>query len=125
ELPLLSCQAQSLMAQIHTRAERPAQAYRWYQAARQTLETLRSSLPGEELKTSFMKDKSEIYEGLVDLCLKRGSGQPDKEEAFQYIEQSKSRNLRDLMFKAGSEFHLTSEGDGESYRKVQELRAEI
>jgi CHAT domain-containing protein len=125
ELPLLSCQAQSLMAQIHTRAERPAQAYRWYQAARQTLETLRSSLPGEELKTSFMKDKSEIYEGLVDLCLKRGSGQPDKEEAFQYIEQSKSRNLRDLMFKAGSEFHLTAEGDGESYRKVQELRAEI
>jgi CHAT domain-containing protein len=125
ELPPLSCQAQSLMAQIYAHAENHAQAYRWYQAARQTLETLRTSLPGEELKTSFMKGKSEIYEGLVNLCLKRGSGQSDKEEAFQYIEQSKSRNLRDLMFKAGSEFRLTPEVPSEAYRKVQELRAEL
>ena len=51
-----------------------------------------------------MKDQAEVYEGLVDLCLKRGSGQSEKEEVLQYIEQSKSRNLRDLMFKAGSEF---------------------
>ena len=125
DLPLLSCQAQCLMAQIHARDHESEQAYRWYQAARRTLETLRSSLPGEELKTSFMKDKSEVYEGLVDLCLKRGSARSDREEAFQYIEQSKSRNLRDLMFKAGSEFHMTPDADGRPYRKVRELRAEI
>jgi len=125
ELPPLSCQAQSLMAQIHVRAENHAHAYRWYQAARQTLETLRTSLPGEELKTSFMKDKSEIYEGLVNLCLKRGSSESDKEEVFQYIEQAKSRNLRDLMFRAGSEFHLTPDVHSVPYRKVHELRAEL
>jgi len=125
ELPLLNCQAQCLMAQIHVRAEQPTQAYEWYQAARQTLETLRTTLPGEELKTSFMKDKLEIYEGLVGLCLERGSGQADKEEAFQYIEQSKSRNLRDLMFKGGSEFHLRLDVDSELYRRARELRAEI
>lgn len=125
ELPLLNCQAQVLMAQIHGQADKPAQSYKWYSAARQTLETLRSSLPGEELKSSFIKDKSEIYEGLVDLSLKRGSGQADNEEAFQYIEQSKSRNLRDLMFKAGSEFQLAPDVDTEQHRKVRELRAEI
>ncbi len=125
ELPPLSCQAQSLTAQIYERAENHAQSYRWYQAARQTLETLRTSLPGEELKTSFMKDKSEVYEGLVDLCLKRGSGQSNKEEVLQYIEQSKSRNLRDLMFKAGSEFDLTPDVHSGPYRKVHELRAEL
>jgi len=125
DLPLLSCQAQCLMAQIHAREDSSEQAYRWYQSARRTLETLRSSLPGEELKSSFMKDKSEVYEGLVDLCLKRGSARSDREEAFQYIEQSKSRNLRDLMFKAGSEFHLTADADSGPYRKVRELRAEI
>jgi tetratricopeptide (TPR) repeat protein len=125
ELPLLNCQAQFLMAQVHVRAERSAQAYEWYQAARRTLETLRASLPGEELKTSFMKDKLEIYEGLVGLCLERGSGRAVQEEAFQYIEQSKSRNLRDLMFKVGSEFHLPSDVDSELYRRVQEIRAEI
>lgn len=125
DLPLLSCQAQCLMAQIHVRDDRAEQAYRWYQAARRTLETLRSSLPGEELKTSFIKDKSEVYEGLVDLCLKRGSTQAHREEAFQYIEQAKSRNLRDLMFKAGSEFRLTPDADSAPYRRVRELRAEI
>lgn len=125
DLPLLNCRAQVLMAQIQVRADQPAQAYKWYLAARQTLETLRSSLPGEELKSSFIKDKSEIYEGLVDLCLKRGSGKADNEEAFQYIEQSKSRNLRDLMFKAGTEFELMPDTGSESHRKVRELRAEI
>jgi CHAT domain-containing protein len=125
DLPPLSCKAESLMAQIHLRAGNDSQAYRWYQAARQTLETLRTSLPGEELKTSFMKNKSEVYEGLVTLCLKRGSGQSDKEEAFQYIEQSKSRNLRDLMLDAGSEFQLAPDRDSAPQRKVRELRAEI
>ena len=124
ELPPLSCQAQSLTAQIYERAENHAQSYSWYQAARQTLETLRTSLPGEELKTSFMKDKSEVYEGLVDLCLKRGSAnqQGRGSSIHRTVQITKSAGPD---FKSRSEFDLTPNVHSEPYRKVHELRAEI
>jgi len=125
ELPVLSCQAQYLMGQIHVTAGRPAEAYDCYQEARRILEALRSSLHGEELKISFMKNKLEIYEGLVELCLDRNPGHRGMEEAFEYIEQGKSRSLRDLMFKSGSAFQLAPNADSELQRKVKDLRAEL
>lgn len=125
EHPVLSCQAHHLMGQIHIAAEDRAEAYNCYQEARKTLEALRTGLSREELKISFMKNRLEIYEELVELCLERSPGQRGLEEAFENIEQSKSRSLRDLMFKAGSEFHLTSNLDPDQVRKLRELRAEI
>jgi len=125
ELPALSCQAHHLMGRIHAAAARSDEAHDSYQQARQLLESLRSGLNREELKISFMKSKLEIYEGLVELCLQRPPGQQRLEEAFEHIEQSKSRSLRDLMFKSGSEFHLPSNLDPALRRKVEDLRAEI
>ena len=49
-----------------------------YQSARQSFETLRSSLRGEELKIAFVKNRLEVYENLVELCLKRNSGRPGR-----------------------------------------------
>jgi CHAT domain-containing protein/predicted negative regulator of RcsB-dependent stress response len=125
QVPALHCQAHHLMGQIHVAAARPNEAYDCYQQARQILEALRSGLNREELKISFMKTGLEIYEGLVELCVERVPGHRDLEEAFEYIEQSKSRSLRDLMFKSGSEFHLTANLDPDLIRKVRDLRAEI
>jgi CHAT domain-containing protein len=125
EVPALSCEAHHLMGRIQVAATRPREAYDSYQQARQILEALRSGLNREELKISFMRNRLEIYEGLVELCLARGPSQRGLEEAFEYIEQSKSRSLRDLMFKSGSEFRLASNLDDELRRKVQNLRAEI
>jgi tetratricopeptide (TPR) repeat protein len=125
ELPVLSYQAQCLMAQIRVTTEQPEQAYEWYQEARRTLEMLRSSLHGEELKISFLKNKLEIYEGLVELCLQRDPGQQGTEEAFGYIEQGKSRTLRDLVFKSGAAFHPALNADSDLQRKVRDLRAEL
>ncbi len=125
ELPALSCQAHELMGRINTTVGHLAEAYDCYQDARQILEALRSGLNREELKISFMKNRLEIYEGLVELCLERGPGQKGLEEAFEYIEQSKSRTLRDLMFKSGSEFHLAPSLDAELRGKLRDLRAEI
>lgn len=125
EVPALRCEAQHLMGRIHMATGRPDEAYASYQEARQILEELRSGLNREELKISFMKNRLEIYEGLAELCLQRGPGQRGLEEAFEHIEQSKSRSLRDLMFKSGSEFHLAPALDAELRLKVQNLRAEI
>lgn len=124
-LPVLICQAHHLMGQIHIAAGNRAEAYNCYQEARETLEALRSGLNREELRISFMKNRLEIYEELVELCLERSPGQRGLEEAFENIEQSKSRSLRDLMLKSGSEFLLTSNLDPDLLRKLRELRAEI
>jgi CHAT domain-containing protein/tetratricopeptide (TPR) repeat protein len=124
-VPSLRFQAHHLMGRIHLAAGRSREAYDCHQEARQILEALRSGLNREELKISFMKNRLEIYEGLVELCLELMPGLQGLEEAFEYIEQSKSRSLRDLMFKSASEFHLTANLDPDLVRKVGELRAEI
>ena len=48
-----------------------SRAYDSCQRAREALETLRSSLRGEELKIAFLKNRLEVYECLVELCLRR------------------------------------------------------
>jgi CHAT domain-containing protein/tetratricopeptide (TPR) repeat protein len=125
DVPALKCQANHLMGRIHAAARRPKQAYGCYQQACQILEALRSGLNREELKTSFMKSGQDIYEGLVEICLDRARSQTSLEEAFECIEQSKSRSLRDLMFKSGSEFHLAPNVDADIRSKVRDLRAEL
>jgi|HubBroStandDraft_6_1064221.scaffolds.fasta_scaffold48964_2 tetratricopeptide (TPR) repeat protein len=123
ELPVLRCQAHHLMGRIQATMGHFAEAYDCYEEARRILEALRTGLSREELRISFMKNRLEIYEGLTDLCLKHS---PQRlEEAFEHIEQSKSRSLRDLMLKSGSEFHLTPDLNPALVRKVQDLRAEI
>jgi len=125
DVPALKCQANHLMGRIHVAADRPKEAYECYLQARQLLEALRSGLNREELKTSFMKSGQDIYEGLVELCLDRVPSQRNIEEAFEYIEQSKSRSLRDLMFRSGSEFHLAPNVNADIRSKVRDLRAEL
>ena len=125
EVPSLRCQAHHLMGGIHAATGHPRDAYDSYQEARQILEALRSGLNREELRISFMKSGLEIYERLVELCLERAPGHRGLEEAFEYVEQSKSRSLRDLMLRSGSEFHLSANADPDLVRRAGDLRAEI
>ena len=86
------------------------------------MERLRGSLRGEELKLAFFGNKLEVYENLVELCLRRSDG---FEEAFGYIEQAKSRTLADLLSKP---MHVASAGDaGQSdlVRSIRNLREEL
>ena len=124
ELPTLLSQTQLLMGRIRAKMGQQSVAYDCYQSAREILEAQRTGLSREELRTSFMRNRLEVYEGLVELCL---AWKPERRlgEAFEHIEQSKSRSLRDLMQKSGSEFHLTSDLDPKLTRKIEDLRAEI
>ncbi len=124
DLPVLRSQANHLMGRIQVAMVEPTVAHRYYEEARKILEDLRSSLGREELRISFMKNRLILYEELVELCL-AGKTQRRLEEAFQHIEQSKSRSLRDLMSNATSEFHLAGSLDPHLIQKVQDLRAEI
>lgn len=122
ELPLLACQAYQLMGQACLAGRERREAYDCYQKARRLLEKTRTDLRGEEMKISFMEDKLEIYESLIELCLEPKPGRANLEEAFGYVEESKSRILQDLM--SSSETAEPQLGD-EDRGKLKDLRAEI
>ncbi len=124
ELPALTCQAQQLMARVHLAAGRTDEAYDCFQEARRLLGAMRNGLLGEEVKIAFMLDKLEIYEGLAQLCLEPKSGHHSHEEAFRYIEESKSRSLQDLMSLADTP-DSPSDRDTKTQHRAKDLRGEI
>ena len=122
EMPVLNYQAQFLMGKLQLANGKTAEAYESYQRARTALENLRSTLHGEELKIGFMKNKFQVYEELVELCLARGNS--GAEEAFLYMEQAKSRSLLDSIFKPGST-SARVHGQSQLVRNIAELREEL
>ncbi|HTU41697.1 MAG TPA: CHAT domain-containing tetratricopeptide repeat protein [Candidatus Aquilonibacter sp.] len=124
ELPILSCQAHHIMGRIRVAMACPEDAYRSYGQAQMILEKLRVGLSREELRISFMRDRLAIYEELVELCL-NVLPHPRQEEAFEHIEQSKSRALRDLMFNPQSDLKMIPRVHSDSIRKIQNLRNEM
>ena len=125
EGPSLAYQAHLLVGQIHAARGEKEQAYSAYQTARQALEQLRSSLRGEELKISFIKNRLEVYEELVDLCLSGEIGPDGVAEAFTYIEQAKSRNLMDLFLRPVPSISENETALSGLVQSIRELREEL
>ena len=125
DLPALSFQLDFVRGQIEQAAASPAAAYDAYRRAQKSLETLRSSLRGEELKIAFMKNKLEVYEALVDLALERRRGGEGVAEAFSYVEHAKSRSLQDLLLRAATPVTPIATGKSELVRRVGDLREEL
>ncbi|HEY2934588.1 MAG TPA: CHAT domain-containing tetratricopeptide repeat protein [Acidobacteriota bacterium] len=127
ESPILSYQAHILMGRIQDTAGDVAKACDCYQKARRTLEKLHTGLRAEELKIAFMKNKQEVYEGLVRLHLRGDSNLVTTENAFGYIEQAKSRSLRDLIFGRAHPLPAGKSGRDQSelVRRIRDLREEL
>ena len=123
--PLLSYQAHFVMGQVQEARGRLEDAYDSYQESRSDLNALRSGLHTEELKISFMKNKMEVYARLVHLCLHRDSLSASHEEAFSYVEEAKSRALRDLIFARVPIPAATNFGNSETGQRISELRKEL
>jgi CHAT domain-containing protein/tetratricopeptide (TPR) repeat protein len=125
QAPVLAYQAHFLRGQLaQSRGDRSA-ALAAYQAARKSLEALRSRLHSEELKISFVKNRLQVYEALVDLHL---SGQQDRAsaaEAFACIEAAKSRSMTELIFQSGQSLPLGEAGQSELVRRIRDLREEL
>jgi len=125
ETPALHYQANFLLGQIHESSGDRQGAYAAYQKARAALETLRSSLKAEELKIAFMKNRLEVYESLVGICLGNGDRPESLEEALGYIEQAKSRSLTELILQGGSPAPPSDATQSELVRRIQDLREEL
>lgn len=122
ESPMLVYDAEFLLGETERVAGRLDQAYEAYSRARTALETLRGSLRGEELKIAFFNNKLEVYEHLVDLCLRRPNSLA---EAFSYIEQAKSRSLMDLLAQPVQTATDADAGQSELVRSIRNLREEL
>jgi CHAT domain-containing protein len=125
EAPVLRYQAEFLMGQTQQSSGDPSGAYDSYQRARESLEALRSSLHGEELKIAFMKNRLEVYECLVEICLGRGADPQSAEEAFSYMELAKSRSLAELLVQHAPAFPIVDAGQSGLVRRVREMREEL
>jgi tetratricopeptide (TPR) repeat protein len=123
--PILQYQGRFLLGRIDQAAGSYGSAYLQYQQARHSLEGLRSNLYRDELKISFMKNKSELYEHMVELCMNPDFDEGTEEEAFKYIELAKSRNLSELMFQRGHAAPVSKVGQSELVQKIRECREEL
>jgi CHAT domain-containing protein len=125
DAPVLTYQAHLLMGNIQLANGRQDEAYVSYQSARKALETLRSSLRGEELKIAFIKNRLEVYENLVELCLNRTPDRAGLEEAFAYVEQAKSRSLMNLFVRPAPALSAKEPGLSDLVRSIRDLREEL
>jgi tetratricopeptide (TPR) repeat protein len=123
EAPHLMYQAHVLIAQTEESAGNVRKAAAWYQSARSQAESLRDVLRDEELKIAFMKNKLEVYESLIALCLDTDDG-CEARSIFDWMEQAKSRSLRDLMGSGPPEPEAGG-GESEPAGRIRELREEL
>jgi CHAT domain-containing protein/Tfp pilus assembly protein PilF len=125
QAPVLAYQTHFLRGQLaQTRGDRPA-AFVGYQDARKSLEALRSRLHAEELKISFVKNRLQVYEALVDLHLSGDGGDASTAEAFSCIEAAKSRSMTEMIFQSGQSLPLGDAGQSELVRRIRDLREEL
>jgi len=125
EAPVLRYQGEFLMGQVRRASGDLAGAYASFQNAREALETLRSSLRGEELKIAFMKNRLEVYECLVELCLSGGVRPESAEEAFGYMELAKSRSMAELLVQHGHALPKDDSGHSGLVRRIREMREDL
>jgi CHAT domain-containing protein len=125
QAPVLAYQAHFLRGQLaQARGDRSA-ALVAYGKARKALETLRSRLHSEELKISFVKNRLQVYEALVDLHLSAEAGEGAAAQAFASIEAAKSRSMTEMIFQSGQSLPMGDAGQSELVRRIRDLREEL
>ena len=125
QTPVLTQQAWFLSGQIAEARGESAAAYVVYQEARKSLESLRHRLQHEELKISFMKDRLNVYEALVDLCLRIKAAAEAAAEIFGYMEAAKSRSMAEMVLPSGRSLPERDSGQSKLVRRIRDLREEL
>src|SRR5437016_8029385 len=125
QTPVLIYQAHFLEGEIAQARNHRQTARQAYLEARKALETLRSRLQGEELKISFVKNRMEVYEALVDLFVSGDGTDTSAEEAFGCMEAAKSRSMIEMIFQSGQSLPLGDTGQSDLVRRIRDLREEL
>ncbi|MEE8161691.1 MAG: CHAT domain-containing tetratricopeptide repeat protein, partial [Acidobacteriota bacterium] len=102
------------------------EALEWYARAVDIVERLRAALKIDEFRNSFQVNKQDLYQDIISLLVEMGR----TEEAFNYLERSRSRSFIDLL--GNQKLTLKNEVDQRQLehitklsRRVDALAAEI
>lgn len=95
--------ANSQIGNLLLQTQKPSEAIPYYRKAIDNIESTRSLLESEELRTSFFEDKGQIYGGIILAHL----GAKNVEEAFNYNERARSRAFLDIL---GNKVQLARSG---------------
>jgi pentatricopeptide repeat protein len=87
-------------------------AINYYQEAIEIVENQRSTIYTEKQRISYFERKFDIYSTLISLLIKTGK----VEEAFEYVERSKSRALVDIL--GQSEIVFAEKSDKTTYDEI-------
>ncbi|HET6930880.1 MAG TPA: tetratricopeptide repeat protein, partial [Candidatus Acidoferrum sp.] len=125
QTPVLAYQAHLLQGQLaQARNDRPAALHAFLQA-KESLETMRSRLQGEELKISFLKNRMQVYEALLDLFISGNGSDATAEQALEWMEAAKSRSMIEMIFQSGQSLPLGETGQSDLVRRIRDLREEL
>jgi CHAT domain-containing protein len=125
QTPVLAYQAELLRGQLAQGRGDRAAALRAYREACKWLETMRSRLHSDELKISFVKNRLQVYELLVELYLDGQEQEISANEAFGWIESAKSRSMTEMIFQSGQMLPVGAGGQSELVRRIRDLREEL
>ena len=125
EAPVLAYESHLLFGKIAQKRGRAAVAHTAYREAQEALEALRTGLRNEELKISFAKNRTQAYEGIVDLYFDSQDGEVSADEAFCSIEAAKSRAMLEMISQSGRYAPLAEVTRDEQARTIRSLREEL
>ena len=125
QTPALRYQANLLRGQLAQLRGQSSLALHTYREACKSLEMLRNRLHSEELKISFVKNRLQVYEALVELYLTGGIHEISKAEVFGWMEAAKSRSMTEMIFQSGQSLAAGEEGQSELVKRIGNLRQEL
>ena len=126
-VPWLLFECHYILGRVLRAAGRPEHAYVAYREAADAVERVRAELQPEELRISIVSDKTDLYQELVLLCLKRGAVR----EALRYAERAKSRAFAERLavtvdpHQPGVDTNVVGTTDATVLERLREIRNEL
>jgi CHAT domain-containing protein len=109
-------------AELHERDGRLEEALRVLGEAARQIESLRTRLPTEDLRTLFVADKQVVYEELARIALRLGRSQ----EVYDTIERAKGRAFLDLLTqRAATVRRKVEDAREEEYLRLDEVAQQL
>ncbi len=94
-------------------------AFGWYATAIDVVEGMRAALKIDELRNSFQANKQDLYRDTITLLVEMGR----TDEAFNYLERSRSRSFIDLL--GNQKLTLKNEADQEALEHIGQLALRV
>jgi len=111
--------AASGKADILQKKGRKEEAFTWYADAVEVVEGMRAALKIDELRNSFQANKQDLYQEVISLLVDMGRTQ----EAFNYLERSRSRSFIDLL--GNQKLTLKNAADQQQLDMISQLSGQV